>query len=135
MLAESELLTLDNEPKISPPVNPVRYKAAILWMHHILATSKRKEIVKTAEELSLSGVSKVGHPGAVFIEGIEANVDAFVAHIKSLRWQACQLRSEYQVDTRLLDWKGIREVDAISQVKALLLNEHGERFLEAMKVK
>ena len=35
-------------------------KFVIIWAHHLLATSKRKDIIKWSEELDLAGISKPG---------------------------------------------------------------------------
>lgn len=39
---------------------PFQLKTTLLWSHHLLATSKRKDIVAWSTELSLYGLSKPG---------------------------------------------------------------------------
>ncbi|KAF9639168.1 hypothetical protein BFW01_g10065 [Lasiodiplodia theobromae] len=54
----------------------------VLWMHHLLATSKRRAIVQLSKELGLGGFSKPGYPGSVFAEGEATAVRTFVDELK-----------------------------------------------------
>lgn len=54
----------------------------VLWMHHLLATSKRRAIVQLSRELSLAGFSKPGYPGSVYVEGEATAVKTFVDELK-----------------------------------------------------
>lgn len=54
----------------------------ILWMHHLLATSKRRAIVQLSKELGLGGFSKPGYPGSVYVEGEASAVRSFVDELK-----------------------------------------------------
>lgn len=54
----------------------------ILWMHHLLATTKRRAIVQYSKELGLAGFSKPGYPGAVYVEGPADQVKVFVRELK-----------------------------------------------------
>ncbi|KAK3061072.1 hypothetical protein LTS18_007082, partial [Coniosporium uncinatum] len=71
-----------------------RIKRVVIWSHHLLATSKRRDILTWSKELHLSGFSRPGYPGAVFVEGEVESVDEFVRRLKALRWQALQVRAE-----------------------------------------
>lgn len=99
-----------------PLQRTVRVKRVLLWSHHLLAISKRKDIVSWSSELSLAGLSKPGcvppfsrhglwamskslshvhsYPGVIVIEGEESDSDEFVRRIKALQWQALQVRCE-----------------------------------------
>lgn len=116
----------------------------VLWMHHLLATSKRKGIVQLAKELSLAGYSKPGYPGSVYVEGQADNVNSFVEELKSWRWQAIQQRASVAVpvsDLALLAGsKGIEEVHGLGEiVEGLKRSEKSgkvaELYIEAMKIK
>ena len=116
-----------------------RIKRALLWSHHLLATSKRKDIVTWSRELHLGGFSRPGHPGAIFIEGEEDAVDEFVHRIKQLRWQALQVRAEDVVERRVCgDGKeGVTEVEGLGDVVERLKKadqETANMFLEGMKI-
>ena len=43
---------------------PVRLKSALLWSHHLLATSKRKDIQHWSTELNVWAVAKIGLAGS-----------------------------------------------------------------------
>jgi len=70
---------------------------AAVWFHHIKNLDKRKRIVSWARELRLRGASKPGMPGAIVCEGVEEHVREYLSRIRSLKWQAMQLRSEQLV--------------------------------------
>ncbi|GAA6059367.1 hypothetical protein JCM10212_003265 [Sporobolomyces blumeae] len=91
-------LTTDDEAPPSQPepkrAGPIQLKTTLIWSHHLLATSKRKDIVSWSTELLLWGISKPGYPGVIVVEGEKENVDEFVHRIKQLQWKALQIRCE-----------------------------------------
>ncbi|GAA5828241.1 hypothetical protein JCM11251_002653 [Rhodosporidiobolus azoricus] len=86
------------EPAPAPPrrpkPGPLQLKTTLLWSHHLLATSKRKDIVAWSTELELWGLAKPGYPGVIIVEGLKEGVDEFVHRIKQLQWKALQVRCE-----------------------------------------
>ncbi|GAA5965467.1 hypothetical protein JCM3765_003292 [Sporobolomyces pararoseus] len=85
----------DERRPIAPPgTGSIALKCTLIWSHHLLATSKRKDIVAWSTELKLFGISKPGYPGVIVIEGSKENVDEFVWRIKQLQWKALQIRCE-----------------------------------------
>ncbi|KAH9444253.1 hypothetical protein Pst134EA_032453 [Puccinia striiformis f. sp. tritici] len=91
-------------PDITPPSSSSTSDQAVdrmmawsvFWMHHIKATSKRKNIVEWARELEIRGWSKPGYPGVVIIDGSKESIDEYCERMKSLKWKAIQQR-HYQV--------------------------------------
>ncbi|GAA5909264.1 hypothetical protein JCM6882_003782 [Rhodosporidiobolus microsporus] len=81
-------------PPQRPKAGPFQLKTTLLWSHHLLATSKRKDIVAWSTELELWGLSKPGYPGVIIVEGVKEGVDEFVHRIKQLQWKALQVRCE-----------------------------------------
>jgi hypothetical protein len=71
-----------------------RIMRVLIWSHHLLATSKRKDIIDWCLELSLWGISKPGYPGIIIVEGALNDVTEFLKRIKSLNWQALTVRHE-----------------------------------------
>jgi hypothetical protein len=77
-------------------------KTVIIWLHHLLATSKRKLAIAPTttmhmharghESTSVSGVTKPGYPGVMLFSGPRDLVDAHVQELKALNWQAFQVR-------------------------------------------
>ena len=117
-----------------------RIKTTLLWSHHLLATSKRKDIVSWSRSLRLHGYSRPGYPGAILVEGTEDDVDEFVSRIKELRWQALQVRGEEMSEERRLRGNeafGTKEVESLGDLaEELKAKDKGlaEWFLEGMKI-
>lgn len=61
----------------------------MLWSHHLLATSKRKDILAWSTELSLLGCSRIGYPGMIVALGGEDEVDEFVKRLKVRSFGSC----------------------------------------------
>ncbi|KAK8182832.1 hypothetical protein BC567DRAFT_66334 [Phyllosticta citribraziliensis] len=118
----------------------------VLWMHHLLATSKRRAIVQMSRESGLSGFSRPGYPGSVYVEGEADDVRSFVDELKTMRWQAIQERASESCSMSALTLvssgtKGIQEVHGLGDI-AERLKSHGEKgtdvanfYLESMKIK
>lgn len=86
------------ELKLSPPS-----KTVIIWLHHLLATSKRKLALSpsvvnsnsnsnTTTTATISGMTKPGYPGVFIFSGPRDLVDSHVKELKSLNWQAFSKR-------------------------------------------
>ena len=68
----------------------------IIYSHHIIANSKRRDLANLASQYKLGGYLKIGWPGMILIEGSESSCQSFVNEIKRWRWQQLQLRGEEQ---------------------------------------
>lgn len=44
------------------------FMRGVVWFHHIVSPTKRREAAAWAKELSLTGVLRVGYPGAIIVE-------------------------------------------------------------------
>ncbi|KAA1467868.1 hypothetical protein DENSPDRAFT_357269 [Dentipellis sp. KUC8613] len=77
-------------PAISSPT-PVRYHA-LLTSHHLVSPTKRRNMQAWAGALSLAGFAKVGYPGVIYCEGMQDNVEDFVANVKAMQWLALRVR-------------------------------------------
>ena len=80
------------------PDTPKVLGRRLIYSHHIIASSKRKGIIRLANELSLGGYSKYGWPGIVVIEGAESSCIAFIDGIRKMRWQYLTVRGEQQIE-------------------------------------
>jgi len=67
-----------------------------VWIHshHIYNKHKRKFLVDTADQLSLSGFSCPGKPGFICVEGHEVDCDEYWARVRQLTWQKINLISK-----------------------------------------
>lgn len=114
-------------------------KTVIIWLHHLLATSKRKQAKSPEGHLAshITGITKPGYPGVLIFSGAAEAVNTHVQTLKHLRWQAFQVR--YEVDDRwhFSHGSGIVEVETMGEVVAELDAVGGgkEAFMEAMKMK
>ena len=61
---------------------PVLLSRRWIWVHHITNSGRCKDIVREAQERSLSGYLKSGYPGIVVVEGDSRACDEFVQWIK-----------------------------------------------------
>lgn len=76
--------------------NSITLGRRIIYSHHIIANSKRRDLANLASQYKLGGYSKIGWPGVILIEGSESNCQSFVNEIKRWRWQQLQVRGEEQ---------------------------------------
>ena len=72
---------------------------AFVWFHHIMSDRKKETILRLAVDYGVSGAVKFGFPGALYIQGAEAAVNAYLADLKRLRWQAMVVRDSQRVFT------------------------------------
>ena len=86
-----------------------------LFMHHIIADSKRRACLEWAVRFGLCGASKIGWPGVVVVEGPEEGCKAYVSALQRLRWKQCVVRGEQQEEVESIDMarkfpdRGMRE--------------------------
>ena len=114
-------------------------KTAIIWLHHLSATSKRKLAIRptTSSDL-ISGITKPGYPGVMLFTGLQHAVDDHVAELKGLNWQAFQVRYEEDEKWNLVNEgseKGIVEVETMAEVVRRIPEGRHEHFLKAVGVK
>ena len=134
-------------------------KTVIIWLHHLLATTKRKLAVTPTlntcvlvndriENLDISGITKPGYPGIMIFSGRSDLVDAHVRELKDLNWQAFQVRYDSALDGGIPgkrdaeQWEfscgkaKIVEVETMAQVVQNIADEDNRQiFLKAVGVK
>ncbi|KAF4710120.1 hypothetical protein FOZ63_010735, partial [Perkinsus olseni] len=81
------------EQRHSPPVLGRR----MIYSHHIWSPVKRKYILEWARALRLGGMSKLGYPGCILVEGDERDCAEFVNLVTRLRWKYIAVRGEEQI--------------------------------------
>ncbi|KAH9926461.1 uncharacterized protein B0H18DRAFT_876407, partial [Fomitopsis serialis] len=65
---------------------------ALFTSHHLVSPTKRRSLQQWSASLSLTGFAKVGHPGVIYCEGEQAQVEEFVTNVKAMQWLALRLR-------------------------------------------
>lgn len=119
---------------------PPAHKTVIIWLHHLLATSKRKlAIHPTISPGQVCGVTKPGYPGVMVFSGARSAVEEHVAELKAQNWQAFAVR--YESDEL---WEfggveggggGVREVETMAEAVQCVEEGRREEFLRAVGVK
>jgi hypothetical protein len=97
----------DNEDKAEETRGPLTTKAesstryhALLTSHHLISPTKRRNLQQWSSQLSISGFAKIGYPGVIYCEGLEDQVEQFVANIKAMQWLALRVRFMEPVPTQ-----------------------------------
>ena len=93
----------------------------LLYFHHIMSVTKKRELTTNAIDLNLGGVWKDGYPGIVIVEGYLDDVNEYIRRIQLLRWKHMCVRGEQIFDLPIQD-KDAGEEGAF--VDAQVLNEH-----------
>ncbi|WWC96068.1 hypothetical protein V866_002935 [Kwoniella sp. B9012] len=76
------------------PINDTSLKPhhCLLISHHLLSSTKRKNLLSLSSELSLVGFSKTGHPGIMYAIGSLSDLEEWIREVKSWNWLALRVR-------------------------------------------
>ncbi|KAF2489720.1 hypothetical protein BU16DRAFT_518320 [Lophium mytilinum] len=113
-------------------------KTVVIWLHHLLATSKRKMALNPAIP-GVSGITKPGYPGVMIFSGPVSAVNDHVSTLKQENWQAFQVR--YEEEGQLWEFehlRGVKEVETMGElVKSIEVDGAGRKneFLQAVGIK
>ena len=118
-----------------PSSSTARTKTVIIWLHHLLATGKRKLALSQAS--TISGITKPGYPGVMIFSGPSDLVEAHVQELKQQRWQAFQVRYEADETWSFAHGHGIVEVESMGEVVADIAGSSDQKdaFMQVMKIK
>jgi hypothetical protein len=120
------------------------FRTVIIWLHHLLALTKRKLALSPT---NLSGITKPGYPGIMIFSGPASAVVQHVNTLKAENWQAFQVRFEEDELWEFAHGNGVKEVETMAEVvKGIELDaaksaekEKGtkqkEEFLKAVGIK
>lgn len=90
------------------------HRRALLFFHHIISKKKRAYIRDRAQDLSVSGICKVGFPGVLIARGTSHELTRYVADVKvrssrrllpsladkaskRLKWQSCTVNVMHDI--------------------------------------
>jgi hypothetical protein len=119
-------------------------RTVIIWLHHLLALTKRKLALSPTR---ISGITKPGYPGVMIFSGPISAVIEHVNILKAENWQAFQVRYEEDELWDFAHGKGVKEVETMAEVvKAVELGDaktsgtakgkkQKEEFLKAVGIK
>lgn len=65
---------------------------ALLTSHHLLSSTKRKDLISLSSSLSLVGFAKRGHPGIMYATGSREDLTEWIREVKSWNWLALRIR-------------------------------------------
>lgn len=102
----------------------------VVWLHHLLNTNKRKQALSPGSS-AVSGYTKPGYPGVLLYTGAADAVQTHVQQLRSLNWQAFQVRIESDEEWPL-PHRGVVEVENISEIVSVLAKPQREEFLAAV---
>lgn len=112
-----------------------RNKTVIVYLHHLLALSKRKLALHPSIHASaISGITKPGYPGVLVFSGSLEAIDAHIQELKFQNWQAFQVRMEVMEVWSFKHGDGILEVETMAEVVSEIGEERKKDFLSAMKM-
>jgi hypothetical protein len=131
---ESNITTQNDNQSSSRTVDTDGAKTVIIWLHHLLATSKRKLAISPT---TLSGLTKPGYPGVMIFSGPASAITEHVNTLKAENWQAFQVRYEEDVLWEFRHGKGVKETETLGEVVKAVEGKPGqkEEFLKAVGIK
>jgi hypothetical protein len=136
--SEDQKQQLSTNAKLAKDVDSSR--TVIIWLHHLLALTKRKLALSPT---TLSGLTKPGYPGIMIFSGPSSAVTDHVNMLKAENWQAFQVRYEEDELWEFAHGKGVEEVETMAEVvKGFELGnakeksaKQKEEFLKAVGIK
>ncbi|KAF0696150.1 Aste57867_13066 [Aphanomyces stellatus] len=105
-----------------------------IYFHHIIAPGKRQVVKDWAKELGLGGFAKIGWPGVIIAEGIEAYVAEYVKRLQHLRWKQMVVRGEQTDGARKLSTPFVELTDMSDLATRCHDVGLSELFLTTMKI-
>lgn len=95
---EEELYIMQQQQSVKISYRPTKFGRRCIYSHHIIASNKRTAILRAALQLGLSGLSKIGWPGVIVVEGDELACQEYVRYLSSMRWKQLIVRGEEVID-------------------------------------
>jgi hypothetical protein len=129
----SQSILAETSNRSSVEAEPERHKTVIIWLHHLLALSKRK--LALSPPSTVSGITKPGYPGIMLFTGPEKNVVDHVNILKAENWQAFQVRYEGEERWEFAHGGAVKELETMGEVVAAVGTRRKKEFLEAVGIK
>lgn len=121
----SSIRAIAREAVVLPVQKAVSYHA-LLTSHHLISPNKRRCLQNWSSSLSITGFAKVGHPGVIYAQGLEDNVQEFVDNIKAMQWLALRVRFVEEDEARIvpeIQWQEFEKVGEVVQHMRLISKE------------
>lgn len=112
----------EHVPSVPSPAMIIHYHA-LLTSHHLVSPQKRRSMQQWSSKLSISGFAKVGHPGIIYAEGAQDNVEEFVGNVKGMQWLALRVRFVEPIESSQVNeghWAEFQKVgEVVEEMKRL----------------
>jgi len=104
----------------------------VYYSHHLIASSKRSLINALSKDLNLTGLVKVGWPGAILIEGKQNDVEEFTKSMKRLNWKHFAERGSIFVNGDVRSFSIPHEVESVSEFAAICRDSNADDLLDML---
>lgn len=100
--------------------------------HHLISTTKRRNLSGWSSKLRISGFAKIGYPGVIYAEGSKESIEEFADNIKGMQWLALKKRFVEPLECTvpadgytLSGWKEFEKVgEVVEEMRRLGRGEH-----------
>ncbi len=72
---------------------PEKCHHTLFISHHLIAPSKRKDLLALSKQLNLRGFCKIGYPGILYVCGGKDEVEDWTREVKTWQWLALRSKS------------------------------------------
>lgn len=109
---------------------------ALLTSHHLISPTKRRNLQQWSSQLNITGFAKVGYPGVIYCEGLQDQIEEFVANIKAMQWLALRVRFIERVsgDNHTQDFRRWVELEKVGEVVGEMRRLGRESFVVEMGI-
>lgn len=73
-----------------PEPKEKEFRRILIWFSTI-APDRAKTVAEWAKQLGLTGISRLGSPALLLVEGQKADVDEYVSSLRSFRWKKMEI--------------------------------------------
>lgn len=77
------------KPSLPEPKDK-EFRRILIWFSTI-APDRAKTVAEWAKQLGLTGISRLGSPALLLVEGQKADVDEYVSSLRSFRWKKMEI--------------------------------------------
>ncbi|KAG1854574.1 hypothetical protein F4604DRAFT_2042920 [Suillus subluteus] len=107
----------------------------LLTSHHLVSPTKWRSLQRWSSDLSISGFTKVGYPVVIYAQGLQENVEEFVANIKSMQWLALRVRFVEPIDlTNDENHQGWSEFQKVGEVVEEMRRCGSDKYITEMGI-
>ncbi|KAJ3560982.1 hypothetical protein NP233_g10483 [Leucocoprinus birnbaumii] len=80
----------DSQPTKPQPDQELYH--VLFTSHHLVSSTKRRNLQSWSSDLQIAGFAKVGYPGVIYAQGLKDDIEEFVGSVKAMQWKALKVR-------------------------------------------